>query len=76
MKMLPQYHCDLPGCEAIKGPVNHWWLVDVKGNGVISIYPWELPQSVGYHDQEGVKHFCGQAHALQFVSSIMGENRG
>jgi len=76
MSVTPQYRCDLTGCEAIKGPVNHWWLVSVYENALISISPWEWDKNGDYHDQEGTKHFCGQAHALQFVSSIMGENRG
>lgn len=53
----PTYFCDICGAE--RKQTNHWFIAEEKANGMMSLYPWALPKSEGYHDQPGLKHLCG-----------------
>ena len=61
--------CDTPGCGKTRTTVNHWFAVR-KTLG-LTIYKWDDAEGLGLLDE--CKHFCGQTHALQFVSSEMGK---
>jgi len=69
MSLTAQHKCDTPGCTATHGEANNWWAVDSMGR-VIHLYPWADARRDEVLDD--CKHFCGQTHALQFVSSEMG----
>jgi hypothetical protein len=71
MSIGQQIECDLPGCKRVRSETNHWWAVHVSDGKSISIYWWDYAaQSPAAVAQ--TKHFCGQAHALQYVSASMG----
>lgn len=72
--MIPeQYHCDSPGCKAVHTETNHWWgVVYYNERHEIAVRPWE--NCTPFFLASG-KHFCGQSHALQYLSSIMGESK-
>jgi hypothetical protein len=68
--IIPErFRCDAPGCGMERTPTNHWWLVMNQGH--VRIYRWEDAEAD--HVLDCGKHFCGQTHALQYVSSLMGE---
>ena len=73
-KMPNPYVCDKDGCGAIKRDVNHWWVVTYSnGDYLFQIMTWERGKVEQLIDLEGfTHHFCGQPHALEFVSEIMG----
>ena len=70
MILPPQFKCDSKGCEAVRSESNHWW-ASRSNQGRIEIYPWQLADDDGLLNV--TKHFCGAAHALQYVSSLMGK---
>jgi len=57
-------------CGAFKREVNRWLAVHLDPDGSILIVPWETAVLSG--KSEGYwAYFCGQAHALQYVSDSM-----
>ena len=64
-----QYKCDVCGIEHTV--TNGWYFVERKT--AISIYKWDDAKANNILDCGF--HFCGAAHALQFVSSEMGEKK-
>ena len=70
MSLTAQHKCDTPGCSAVHTESNHWWAVRSYNWGKTELYTWERAEKDGV--LEDSKHFCGQTHALQFVSSEMG----
>ena len=70
---LPPYECDAPGCSQTRTDTNHWFAIRVYSQGKTEIYVWERAE------QDGVladsKHFCGQTHALQFLSQVLGQKK-
>lgn len=60
--------CDSPKCEATRREVNHWFAVTELPNGLL-FQTWDQAAADG--NLERSKHFCGQTHALQFVSERM-----
>jgi hypothetical protein len=62
--------CDLAGCGRERTATNHWFAVSVK-SGAIVIRSWETAEELGVLSESA--HFCGQTHALQFVSAEIGK---
>ena len=62
--------CEAPGCTLVRTPTKHWFAVRVLESGKIEVYPWEV--AVAAKVLRKTSHFCGQTHALQFVSAKMG----
>ena len=62
--------CEAPGCTQTRTATNHWFAVRSKPGGRIEIYPWDA--AVAAKIVRRSHHFCGQTHALQFVSSEIG----
>lgn len=73
--IVPQrYICEAKGCGAVHSESNRWWVVSTR-LGCLSLYRWETAEEVGLLNDEHSHHFCGQNHALQFVSSEMGDGK-
>lgn len=72
MRIPEQYKCDVEGCEQVKGPTNGWWLISTDsftGGTGISIRPFShLKDCLG-----AWFHCCGQEHAIQKASELMGK---
>jgi hypothetical protein len=65
-----QFRCDTPGCTATHSESNRWFAIRQFGRRT-ELYSWEDAISEGVLAESS--HFCGQTHALQFVSSLMGK---
>ena len=71
--IIPQrYVCDTVGCGAVHTEANGWYAVQVERHGLY-IFTWE--QAAKNQRLERSYHFCGQTHALQFVSAEMGSKK-
>ena len=68
-----QFKCDLPGCGKDRTAANHWFAVRAFNWGKTEIYTWDRAVADGV--LEDCQHFCGPAHALQFVSAEMGSKK-
>ncbi len=68
MSIIPQQiECDHPNCGLKRKEVNHWFAVLADDSGV-KIFEWsKAPQNAVKRG----KHFCGVAHALLYVSSLL-----
>lgn len=68
-----QYTCDTPGCTQTRTETNHWFAVYLgRSRHKIEIHTWESAIAEDRLDDPNTYHFCGQTHALQFVSNEMG----
>ena len=63
------YACEAPGCRLTRTPTNHWFAVRVM-SGSLVIHTWGHAETLGLLEE--CRHYCGQTHALQFVSAEMG----
>lgn len=71
--IIPErFRCDAPGCGLERSETNHWHAVRKMDHGVL-IQTWEQAEKDGRLGDSEFRHFCGQTHALQYVSSLMGE---
>jgi hypothetical protein len=66
----PPITCESPGCNQVRTACNHWYAVRVIPGRKFEIWKWEA--AVAAKMITRCAHFCGQTHALQFVSSEMG----
>ena len=66
----PPIICEATGCGRMRTETNHWYAVRTKPGGKIEVWPWDA--AVASKVVKQTHHFCGQTHALQFVSSEMG----
>src|ERR1700733_16087567 len=72
---LIQYQCDIPGCSAIRGESNHWF-IGVINNHESSSYPTLTivpftPLSLSLADNNPLNSsiLCGEAHVHEFISA-------
>lgn len=70
MRIPEQYKCDVEGCDQVKGPTNGWWLVGIHMDAQVWIMPW---CSQGCPEKPMWTHVCGQEHAIQKASELMGK---
>lgn len=63
--------CDTLGCTKTHTASNGWWVVRVV-DFYKELWKWEDAEAVGVLKGPKTFHFCGQTHALQFLSSEMG----
>jgi|ERR1700733_176760 len=75
MPKLIQYQCDIPGCSAIRGESNHWF-IGVINNHESSSYPTLTivpftPLSLSLADNNPLNSsiLCGEAHVHEFISA-------
>lgn len=75
MPKLIQYQCDIPGCSAVRGESNHWF-IGVINNHKSSSYPTvhivpftPLSISLADNNPENSLILCGEAHVHEFISS-------
>jgi len=68
-----QFKCDLPGCGKDRTAANHWVAVRASTAGLMIYWNWDYAVADGVLDD--CRHFCGPAHALQFISSAVGSKK-
>ena len=72
--LLPQqYGCDTSGCMEVRTATNHWQVVTKDATG-IHVRTWDQADARGCLADSSTSHHCGQSHALQQVSNLMGED--
>lgn len=62
--------CDTVGCGMEHTDSNHWWVVRIMDKHW-QLWKWEDAVTKPWFASSS--HFCGQTHALQFISSEMGK---
>lgn len=69
--IVSTHACGTPGCGLVHTESNHWFLVRVMDDHS-ELWKWEDAESADLLSDLTAHHFCGQTHALQFLSSEMG----
>lgn len=72
MSKLIQYQCDIPGCTAVRGESNHWFIAiydpEELAIGIFAFTEKDLQESEeDYPNRCSV--ICGEAHVHEFISS-------
>ena len=65
----PVYRCDGPGCDNVKGEVNHWWRVHVGDPQHVYIHPWNSPAPSDL--TAGERHACGESCLHKIISDLL-----
>ena len=63
--------CDTTGCLLERTATNHWFVVRLLDDHK-ELWEWEKAEAKGFLNEATAYHFCGQTHALQFVSQTIG----
>jgi hypothetical protein len=70
MAILPEpIICDFVGCGLTRTENNKWFVVEVQPGRAVHAYWWETAE-----EQDKIRsglHFCGVAHAVNYVSSVL-----
>lgn len=79
MPKVIQYQCDIPGCTAVRGESNHWFLAEFQKDSesahatlLISRFT-ELALYDAEANGQNHKIICGEDHVHTFVSMHLNE---
>jgi len=64
MSLIHKYYCEV--CQAERQGTEKWFMAEVMVNGIL-VSQWSEQRAC----TTGVRHFCGEAHAQEYVSRYL-----